>query len=88
MMPREEWEEEDAERQLAVIRQRRQALEDFAATLPTLLAGAPTDEARAKIQLLIDQLNEFLRNFHLNNLDEMERLRLEIEKLARDSQKT
>ena len=88
MMPRDEWEEEEAERQLAAIRQRRQTLEDFAATLPTLLTTAPTDEARAKIQPLIDQLNEFRRNFHLNNLDEMERLRLEIEKLARDSQKT
>jgi len=49
MMPREEWEEEEAEQQLAAIRRRRQTLEDFAATLPTLLTAAPTDEARASV---------------------------------------
>jgi hypothetical protein len=27
-------------------------------------------------------LNEFLSNFHMNNLDEMERLRLEVTRLA------
>ena len=82
MTPREEWEDEEAEQQLAAIRQRRQRLEEFAARLPALLA-ASTGEARTRIQPLADQLAEFRHNFHLNNLDEMERLRLEIEKLAR-----
>jgi hypothetical protein len=82
MMPRDEWEEEEAERLLEAVRQRRKALEDFAATLPTLLAAARSDEARAQMQPLADKLNEFLSNFHMNNLDEMERLRLEVTRLA------
>ncbi len=82
MMPRDEWEEEEAERLLEAIRQRRKALDDFAATLPTLLAAQRSDEAGAHMQLLADKLNEFLSNFHMNNLDEMEQLRLEITRLA------
>ncbi len=82
MEAREAWEDDEAQRQLQLIRLRRHALEDFAATLPTLLAAAPSDAARAQIQPLADRLNEFLRNFHMNHLDEMEQLRLEITKLA------
>ncbi|HLE27275.1 MAG TPA: hypothetical protein VI793_04110 [Anaerolineales bacterium] len=83
MMPRDEWEQEGAQRLIETVRQRRQALEDFAVTLPALLAAAPADEARAKIQPLADRLAQWLHNFHMNNLDEMENLRAEIEKLAR-----
>ncbi len=82
MEARETWEDDEAQRQLQLIRLRRHALEDFAATLPTLLAAAPSDAARTQIQPLADRLNEFLRNFHMHNLDEMERLRLEITNLA------
>ncbi len=82
MMPRDEWEEQEAERLLAAIRQRRQALEDFAASLSARLAAAPSDTARAQMQPLADKLNAFLRNFHMNDLDEMERLRLDITRLA------
>jgi hypothetical protein len=82
MMPRDEWEEEEAERLLEAVRRRRKALEDFAATLPALLAGGRSDEARAQMQPLADKLNGFLSNFHMNHLDEMEQLRLEITRLA------
>lgn len=82
MMPRDEWEQERGERLIAEVRRRRQALEDFAASLADVLTAAPTDEARAKIQPLAERLSELLRNFHMNNLDEMEGLRAEIEKLA------
>jgi hypothetical protein len=82
MMPRDEWEEEEAERLLEAVRQRRKALDDFAAMLPALLADQRSDEARAQMQLLADKLTEFLSNFHMNNLDEMERLRLEVTRLA------
>ena len=82
MMPRDDWEQENAERLLEEVRQRRRTLEDFVAGLPALLAGAPTDEARASIQPLADRLTQLVSNFHMNNLDEMERLRVEIEKLA------
>jgi hypothetical protein len=82
VMPREEWEAEEAERLVAAVRRRRQALEDFAATLSARLAAAPSDTARAQMQPLADKLNEFLRHFHMNDLDEMERLRLEMTTLA------
>jgi hypothetical protein len=82
MMPRDEWEAEEAERLLEAVRRRRKALDDFAATLPALLAAQRSDEARAQMQPLVDQLTEFLSNFHMNNLDEMERLRLEVTRLA------
>jgi hypothetical protein len=82
MTPREAWEEEEAERQLAVIRQRRQALADFWGRLPALSAGAPSEEGRERIKPLASRLEELLRNFHMNNLDEMEHLRREIEKLS------
>ena len=81
MMSREEWEDEEAQDLIEIVRRRRKALEDFAAALPALREAAP-EEARAQIKPLADKLNEFLRNFHMNNLDEMERLRLEIQKLA------
>jgi hypothetical protein len=83
MMPRDDWEQEHAERLLEEVRRRRRALEDFAASLPVLLAAAPTDEARANIQPLADRLAQLVGNFHMNNLDEMERLRADIEKLAK-----
>ena len=83
MEAREAWEDDEAQRQLQLIRLRRHALEDFAATLPALLAAAPSDAVRAQIQPLADKLSEFLRNFHMNNLDEMERVRQEIQNLAR-----
>ncbi len=82
MMPREAWEEEESERLIGVIRQRRQALEDFAARLPALSANAPSEETRAKIQPLASRLEELLRNFHMNDLDEMEHLRREILELS------
>jgi hypothetical protein len=82
MEAREAWEDDEAQRQLQLIRLRRHALEDFAATLPALIAAAPSEDARAQIQPLADRLNELLRNFHMNNLDEMERLKQEIHKLA------
>lgn len=82
MEAREAWEDDEAQRQLQLIRLRRHALEDFAAALPALSAAAPSDAVRAQIQPLADMLNDFLRNFHMNNLDEMERLRQEIQKLA------
>ncbi len=82
MMPREAWEEQESERLIAVIRERRQALEDFAARMPDLSANAPSDEARAKIQPLASRLEELLRNFHMNDLDEMELLRRGIEELS------
>jgi len=82
MMPRDDWEQENAERLLEEVRRRRRALEDFVASLPSLLAAAPTDEARASIQPPADRLTQLLGNFHMNNLDEMERLRAEIEQLA------
>jgi hypothetical protein len=83
MTPREAWEEEEAERQLGVIRQRRQALEDFTGGLPALSAGAPSEEGRARIKPLASRLENLLRNFDMNNLDEMEHLRREIEELSR-----
>jgi hypothetical protein len=83
MEAREAWEDDEAQRQLQLIRLRRHALEDFAATLPALLVAAPSEAVRAQIQPLADKLNEFLRNFHMNNLDEMERVRQEIQELAR-----
>jgi hypothetical protein len=82
MMPREAWEEEEAERTLGVIRQRRTALEDFAARLPALSASTPSQEAHAKILPLASRLEDLLRHFHMNNLDEMEHLRREIEELS------
>jgi len=82
MMPRDDWEQENAERLLEEVRRRRDALEEFVAGLPALRAAAPTDEARANIQPLADRLTQLASNFHMNNLDEMERLRAEIEKLA------
>jgi len=82
MMPRDDWEQENAERLLEDVRQRRRALEDFVAGLPPLLAAAPSDEARASIQPLADRLTQLAGNFHMNNLDEMERLRAEMEKLG------
>jgi hypothetical protein len=83
MTPREAWEEEEAERQLGVIRQRRQALEDFAGRLPAVSAGAPSEARRERIKPLTSRLEDLLCNFHMNNLDEMERLRREIEELSR-----
>jgi hypothetical protein len=83
MMPREAWEEEESERLLGVIRQRRQALEEFAAHVPAFSANAPSEEARAKIQPLASHLDDLLRHFHMNGLDEMEQLRREIEELCR-----
>ena len=53
-----------------------------ARTLKDRIAAAPSDAVRAKIQPLADRLNELLRNFHMNHLDEMEGLRLEITQLA------
>jgi 4-hydroxy-3-polyprenylbenzoate decarboxylase len=82
MMPREAWEQEESERLLAIIRQRRKALEDFATALPTLMATATGDAARAKIEPLANRLDSLLRNFHMDNLDELEQLRAEIERLA------
>ena len=82
MEAREAWEDDEAQRQLQLIRLRRHALEDFAATLPTLLAAAPSDAVRVQIQPLAGRLHEFLRNFHMNHLDEMDGLRLEISLLA------
>jgi len=82
MMPRDDWEQENAERLLEEVRRRRGALESFVAGLPALLAAAPSDEARAGIQPLADRLSQLASHFHMNNLDEMERLRAEIEALA------
>ncbi|HET7091650.1 MAG TPA: hypothetical protein VFL17_23715 [Anaerolineae bacterium] len=83
MMPRDDWEQENAERLLEDVRRRRRALEDFVASLPSLLAAAPSDEARANIQPLADRLIQLVGNFHMNNLDEMELLRAEMEKLGK-----
>jgi hypothetical protein len=82
MMPRDDWEQADAERQLALIRERRQALEAFAVGLPAVLAAAPGAERRAQIAPLAERLAQHLRQFHLSDLDEMERLRREIEALG------
>ncbi len=83
MMPRDDWEQENAERLLEDVRRRRGALESFVAGLPALMAAAPSDEARANIQPLADRLTQLVGNFHMNNLDEMERLRAEMEKLGK-----
>ena len=83
MRAREPWELEEELKELKAIKARREALQTFfAEELPRLLAQSLNPEVRAEVELRRQRLTAMLNDFRPGNLDEMERLRAEIEELV------
>lgn len=83
MRAREPWELEEELKALKAIKARREALQTFfTEELPRLLAQSLNPEVRAEVELRRHRLTAMLNDFRPGNLDEMERLRAEIEELV------